>query len=180
MERILPLIIIGIIYSIVNAIKKSNGQGKGSGAPQTRQPAMRANAAQPAAPKVSPAPVSRTPAPAAPAEPAPVARDLPESDRMPAFVDEGDSRECEHGSVGGSMDIESHEGMKDGFEHATTKVKTQVKTQVKVNVKTRESDDANDRAPLKSARGVDRKKLMEAVVMAEVLKRPSERRFRYR
>ena len=165
MERLLPLIIIGIIFSIINSAKNGKKTPPRQGA-QARPGAAAPRPAQTARPQP---PQART------TTPSPV---LAPSDIMPEAVDEGDSRECEHGSVGGSMDIESHEGMSGEFEHAQTKVKTQVKTQVKVNVHTRESADTA--APAADRRRIDRQKLREAVVMAEILKRPSERRVGFR
>ena len=114
---------------------------------------------------------------------------LDESDRARADLSEGASRECDHGSVGGSMDITSHAGMGDEFVHASqqvktqvqTKVKTQVRTQVQTQVKAHVRDyGANSGADASAAEGVSMagltaEQMRQAVVMAEILKRPDER-----
>ena len=170
------MIVIGVISAKIGpaAMKQQNAANR-RGTPGPTGPDAATALKQP-----TPAP----PVPHAPPEPAPAVLDS--SDIMPASVADGDSRECDHGSVGGSMDITTHEGTGDTFEHAkqkvTTQVKTQVRTQVatqvKVNVDTPEQ--AGPAAPVRPAAPAarwDRARMREAVVMAEILKRPSQRGF---
>ena len=175
MERIIIIIIFAAISLIVNASKKKTNGGGQRGAAQSgarpAPPQQQMNRPQPTPARrpAAPAPVKAAP------QPAPAVLD--DTDRMPDHLASGESRECDHGSVGGSMDITTHEGLEDGsFEHAKQKVATQVKTSVKVNVKAPErAQDTKVSDPTAPGKAFDRKKLREAVIMSEILKRPSER-----
>ena len=113
---------------------------------------------------------------ASPVAPAPVmeaASDLSggildESDRARSDLTEGDSRECDHGSVGGSMDITSHMGLGEEFEHAETRVK--------VNVRPSQAAAKEEtKAATRPVAEMTAEQMRQAVIMAEILKRPSER-----
>lgn len=90
---------------------------------------------------------------------------LPESDHAVQHMDNGSSRECEHGSVGGSMDITTHEGGTD-FEHATVKVTAHVRPEF------REHDEDT---VIGTVRRLDAGDMRRAVIVSEILKRPDER-----
>ncbi len=77
-----------------------------------------------------------------------------------AFMPEGNSRECEHGSIGGSMAYESHQGGRTAPEE---------EKRLGRFVETQAIDSLY--MPTMNAREMRR-----AVVMAEILKRPAERR----
>ena len=92
---------------------------------------------------------------------------------MPESIDEGDSRACDHGSVGGSMDITDHQGMGGEFVHAEQQVKTTVTTTVKPS-----RSDGEEASALREVGGIPQMsaaQMRQAVVMAEILKRPAER-----
>ncbi len=91
--------------------------------------------------------------------------ELPESDLAIPEQENGSSRECEHGSVGGSMDITTHEGGTD-FEHATVKVKAHVRPELR-------RDDEN--TVINTVRRLNAEDMRRAVVVSEILKRPEER-----
>ena len=90
---------------------------------------------------------------------------LDESDRARADLGEGESRECDHGSVGGSMDITSHAGMGEEFEHAQPLAKPNVKPAYAM------AEDAALQSPTKLTAA----QMRQAVIWAEILRRPSER-----
>ena len=69
---------------------------------------------------------------------------------------EGDSRECEHGSVGGSM---AYEGHQEGSEERRDTA--------------RRPSEPNERAMYRPAMNAE--EMRRAVVMAEILKRPQDR-----
>lgn len=71
---------------------------------------------------------------------------------------EGDSRECEHGSIGGSMAYESHQGGRIMEERV---------------VRTAEAPAAKEGKTFRPAMNAE--EMRRAVVMAEILKRPQER-----
>lgn len=112
---------------------------------------------------------------------------LDESDHAPTVITEGESRSCDHGSLGGSMEVADHQGMGEKYVHAQQKVKTRVKTEVETTVKTQvhvnrkdvvgetqvEDDEETPVAELTP------EQMRRAVVMAEILKRPCERRRRW-
>ena len=112
---------------------------------------------------------------------------LDESDRAPVDLTEGESRSCDHGSLGGSMEVADHQGMGEKYVHAQQKVKTRVKTEVAATVKTQvrvnrkdvvgetqvEDDEETPVAELTP------EQMRRAVVMAEILKRPCERQRRW-
>ena len=97
---------------------------------------------------------------------------LDESDRARDDLTEGDSRECDHGSVGGSMDITTHMGQGEAFEHA----RQQVQTRVKVNVKaSRSATKEETSAAARPIPEMSAAQMRQAVIRAEILKRPAER-----
>ncbi|MBQ8953934.1 MAG: hypothetical protein IJ048_07435, partial [Clostridia bacterium] len=96
---------------------------------------------------------------------------LDDSDRARDDLAEGDSRECDHGSVGGSMDITTHMGTGDEFEHA----RQQVETRVKVNVKPSRTAQEETAATARAIPELSAEEMRRAIVMAEILKRPAER-----
>ena len=91
--------------------------------------------------------------------------EIPESDLAIPQQENGSSRECEHGSVGGSMDITTHEGGTD-FEHAKVRVKAHVRPELQ-----QEEDDT----VIGEVRRLDAKDMRRAVIVSEILKRPEER-----
>ena len=112
---------------------------------------------------------------------------LDESDRAPVDLTEGESRSCDHGSLGGSMEVADHQGMGEKYVHAQQKVKTRVKTEVAATVKTQvhvNREDVvgethivdEDEAPVAE---LTPEQMRRAVVMAEILKRPCERQRRW-
>ena len=178
------LIIIFIISRISSSAKKVQSARPGQhGAAPARGPAggqpkpgQRTISATPPGP-VAGQPLLINLEPAAPAPESAAARDrfygmLDESDRARSDLAEGDSRECDHGSVGGSMDITSHMGQGDTFEHA----KQQVQTSVKVNVRpSRAAAQAETKAAAQAIPEMSAKQMRQAVIMAEILRRPAER-----
>lgn len=117
---------------------------------------------------------------------------LDESDQAPAQLQEGESRACSHGTVGGSMESADHQGMGEAFVHARQQVETRVeatlepaakpimeatvKTQVHVS-RSEEPTQAADEDTGASAQPVfTAAQMRQAVVMAEILRRPAERR----
>ncbi len=112
---------------------------------------------------------------------------LDESDRAPVDLTEGESRSCDHGSLGGSMEVADHQGMGEKYVHAQQKVKTRVKTEVAATVKTQVHVNRKDvvgetqveddeEAPVAE---LTPEQMRRAVVMAEILKRPCERQRRW-
>ncbi|MBQ2955842.1 MAG: hypothetical protein IJE08_05195 [Clostridia bacterium] len=172
------IVIIGIIISIVNVINKSkkvrnNAPGRAS-APQrpatsgTAVPAKRAEPPRPAAPVVKPT-VS------APAETQPTAfwegigdilkdelgaERLQKGHEAPGRMSEGDSRECEHGSIGGSM---AYGGHQEGREKRTQQPAKNA------------YDRQNEHPSALYRPAMNAQEMRRAVVMAEILKRPQER-----
>lgn len=181
--------VIIIVVSLVASAKKAKTASKNvPGRKNAARPVSTAQAkpaARPAAPVKSAQPAQPAAEPvqsAVPVQP----QVLNESDYARADLDEGDSRECDHGSVGGSMDITSHAGMGDEFVHAQQMVKTTVATSVKTQVKVRrddmppeepEAEEAQpDNAAIRSAAAsMNAEQMRQAVIMAEIMKRPSER-----
>ena len=112
---------------------------------------------------------------------------LDESDHAPTVLDEGESRSCDHGSLGGSMEVADHQGMGEKFVHAQQQVKTRVKTEVETRVKTQVHVNRKD--VVGETQAVDEEEtpvaeltpeqMRRAVVMAEILKRPCERQRRW-
>ena len=116
---------------------------------------------------------------------------LDESDRAPVDLTEGESRSCDHGSLGGSMEVADHQGMGEKYVHAQQKVKTRVKTEVgtKVETKVKTQVHVNRKDVVGETQAVDEEEtpvaeltpeqMRRAVVMAEILKRPCERQRRW-
>lgn len=112
---------------------------------------------------------------------------LDESDRAPVDLTEGESRSCDHGSLGGSMEVADHQGMGEKYVHAQQKVKTRVKTEVAATVKTQVHVNRNDVVGETQVEDDEETPVAEltpeqmrrAVVMAEILKRPCERQRRW-
>ena len=112
---------------------------------------------------------------------------LDESDHAPTVLIEGESRSCDHGSLGGSMEVADHQGMGETFVHAQQQIKTRVKTEVAATVKTQVRVSRED--VVGETQAVDDEEtpvaeltpeqMRRAVVMAEILKRPCERRRRW-
>lgn len=106
---------------------------------------------------------------------------LDETDYAVSDLAEGESRECSHGSRGGSMDITEHTGMGEEFVHAEQQVKTTVTTTVATKVKTRVKASRGESAETDSASAsgampaMSASQMRQAIVMAEILKRPAER-----
>ena len=172
LEGLLPIIIFIIIASLVSGRSKKikvNRPGQGGAKPAPGDSTVRRPYA-PAQPTVKPSYAPEQPAAeaAAPSSPADGYSGgiLDETDRARTDLDEGDSRECDHGSVGGSMDITSHAGMGEEFEHARPQAKPNVKPAYAA---------AADSAPLQSAAKLTAAQMRQAVVWAEILRRPSER-----
>ncbi len=92
----------------------------------------------------------------APARPAPTKGNVPVGHRAVGNISEGASRECEHGSLGGSMAYSGH-------TEGTERVK---QTPAKPAAPTFE--------PLQRP-GMSAEEMRRAVIMAEILKRPQER-----
>ena len=172
MSSIIPiLIVIFIISRLAGGAKKvQNGRpGQRSAAPASggspaRREAGRTVATPPGPVKAQPLPVDL--------EPVKVDESmygmLDDSDRARDDLFEGDSRECDHGSVGGSMDITTHMGRGEEFEHAETRVKVNVRPTAAAAKE--ETTAAARPIPEMSA-----EEMRQAVIMAEILKRPSER-----
>ncbi len=113
---------------------------------------------------------------------------LDESDCTPTPQEEGESRLCNHGSLGGSMEAADHQGLGEAFVHAQQQVKTRVETTVKTQVHLSREDDealldeetgAQTNGSSLFPAGVTAEQMRRAVVMAEILKRPSERMRRW-
>ena len=157
MERIIIIIIFAAISLIVNASKKkTNGSGQRGAAQNGARPAppqqqMNRPQPTPARRPAAPAPVKAAP------QPAPAVLD--DTDRMPDHLASGESRECDHGSVGGSMDITSHQGdVNENVSHQRVAISW---------------DDKG--AQLISPSRISALDMQRAVVMAEILKSPRER-----
>lgn len=180
MQAIIALIIIvWAVGRVMKAGKKvvNNAPGK------AQQPST-----QKAAPAVKSEP---TEAPVKSAEESAAVFDacapLDESDHAPTVLDEGESRSCDHGSLGGSMEVADHQGMGEKFVHAQQQVKTRVKTEVETRVKTQVHVNRKD--VVGETQAVDEEEtpvaeltpeqMRRAVVMAEILKRPCERQRRW-
>ena len=153
MEGIIAIIII-VISLITSANKakqvKQNAPGQ-SAAPQNAP-------TQPVYPQSAPNRPVQTGGFAkqvAPNRPVPIKTNLPAGHRAVGNMDEGISRECEHGSLGGSMAYESHEGG-SRVQRAQTAYDRQNETSLY--------------RPAMTAQ-----EMRKAVVMAEILKRPQER-----
>jgi len=97
---------------------------------------------------------------------------LDESDRARTDLSEGESRECDHGSVGGSMDITSHAGMGEEYERA----KPEVQPLVRTSASSARPAAEPDAMPADSITRMTAAQMRQAVIMAEILRRPSERR----
>ena len=173
LSSIIPiLIVIFIISRLAGGAKKvQNGRpGQRSAAPASGgRPASREAGRTVATP---PGPVKAQPLPVNPEpveeEEEPLYGMLDDSDRARDDLSEGDSRECDHGSVGGSMDITTHMGRGEEFEHAETRVKVNVRPSAAAAKE--ETTAAARPIPEMSA-----EEMRQAVIMAEILKRPSER-----
>lgn len=175
--QILPiLIIIFIVSQLSKRTKQVKNNRPGQGARPTpggtpvrdravRRPYM---PAQPIAqPTVAPSYTPPQPEPASePEQTDYTAGMLDDSDRARTDLTEGDSRECDHGSLGGSMDITSHAGMGEEFEHAEQRAKPNVKPAYAA---------AEQAASLQSPTKLTAAQMRQAIVWAEILKRPSER-----
>ena len=172
------IVIIGIIISIVNAINKSkkvknNAPGRAP-APQrpitsgTSVPAKRVEQPRPAAPAVKP--TVSAPAETQPSafwreisdllKDAPVPEQPAKGHEAPGRMREGDSRECEHGSIGGSM---AYGGHQEGSEKRNQQP-------------AKNAYDRQNEHPSSLYRpAMNAQEMRRAVVMAEILKRPQER-----
>ena len=176
------IIVIWAINRIAKARKKASRKA------QNRiEPAMPQNAA----------PVKQTEQPAAPVKSAPESAKvdmcgmLNESDKAPTALDEGNSRTCDHGSIGGSMEAADHQGMGEAFVHAQQQVQTRVKAEVetKVETKVKTQVHVSRKDVVGETHAVDDEEspvaeltpeqMRRAVVMAEILKRPCERQRRW-
>ncbi len=89
---------------------------------------------------------------------------LDESDRARTDLVEGESRECDHGSLGGSMDITTHMGQGAEYERAQVQVKP-----------SRSDETADAPAALVSITKLTAAQMRQAVIVSEILKRPAER-----
>ena len=178
MSNILPILVILFIISRLfgGAKKVQKGRpGQHGAAPTPGNGPARHQGGQPPKTSVTP-PMPAQPGPVY--EPAEAAADpdaapyddglLDESDRARFDLDEGDSRECDHGSVGGSMDITTHMGRGKDYEHAQTRVKVNVRPSAAAAKE--ETTAAAKPIPEMSA-----EEMRQAVIVAEILKRPSER-----
>ena len=171
------IVIIGLIVAIVNAVNKGKTVKKNA-------PGQAARPQQPVRP-ISQSP-NRPVAPAAPAKPTvapaqptitPAGMDFwkqisdmldDAEEEKPAVkgheqvtdMPEGDSRECEHGSVGGSM---AYTSLQEGREAAQKKRAP--------DMQRRQTETAS--ALYRPA--MTAQEMRQAVVMAEILKRPQER-----
>lgn len=176
------IVVVGIIIAIVNAINKGktvkkNAPGQATRPQQPVQPpfqsAHRARYEQmktpvePARPTVQP-----TVTPAAPSDDfwkqitalmEPEEETAVKGHEQVTAMPEGDSRECDHGSVGGSMAYSKHQG---GSAVAAQKREAFSSKQY---AQTQQTADTLYR-PARSAQ-----EMRQAVVMAEILKRPQER-----
>ena len=174
--QILPiLIIIFIVSQLSKSMKqvKKNRPGQGArptpgGTPVRDRAARRPYIpAQPVAqPTVAPSYTPPQPEPDPAVQTDYTAGMLDESDRARADLTEGESRECDHGSLGGSMDITSHSGMGEEFEHAAQRAKPNVKPAYAA---------AEQASSLQSPTKLTAAQMRQAIVWAEILKRPSER-----
>ena len=156
---VIVFLIIGLIARVSSRANKTAANRPGQGA----KPAPAAKPA-PSAAEATPVGTERE-TPAASAWPSGA---MDESDLARSDLSEGDSRECDHGSVGGSMDITTHQGQGVEFEHA--------KPQVHVNVRPTREAAADTQAAAAGAIHMTAAEMRRAVVAAEILKRPSERR----
>lgn len=114
---------------------------------------------------------------------------LDESDQAPGEMQEGESRQCSHGTVGGSMESADHQGMGEDFVHARQQVETRVEPTLETTVKPQvhvtgshaPAQDAGESANGAPIPALTAEQMRQAVVMAEILKRPAEgRRWRLR
>lgn len=171
------IVIIGLIIAIVNAVNKGktvkkNAPGQAA-RPQQAQSPRSEQMNRPVAPA---APVKPTVAPAQPTV-TPAGMDfwkqisgmLDEVEEEKTAVKgheqvtampEGNSRECEHGSVGGSMAYTSHQEGKDAVQ----------KKRVPDMQRRQTETPSSLYRPAMTAQ-----EMRQAVVMAEILKRPQER-----
>jgi len=152
MEGIIAIIII-VISLITSANKakqvKQNAPGQ-SAAPQNAP-------TQPVYPQSAPNRPVQTGGFAkqvAPNRPVPIKTNLPAGHRAVGNMDEGISRECEHGSLGGSM---AYAGHTEGAERSKTANPAMPAFEPM-------------QRPVMSA-----EEMRKAVIMAEILKRPQER-----
>ncbi len=170
MGGIIPfIVIIWVIFQILTRSKqvKNVRPGQGGAKPAPGESAARGRASRPYVPAQPSVQPSYTPA--QPQSEAAQSYDdgmLDESDRAREDLTEGESRECDHGSLGGSMDITSHAGMGEEFEHARQQATPNVKPAYAA---------AAESAPMQSASKLTAAQMRQAVVWAEILKRPSER-----
>ena len=169
MSGLIPFLIILFIFSQINRRSKqvrTNRPGQGGTAPASGADPKRERTSQAAGPGVRPAYVPAQPLVEVPHRPSDDGGMIDESDRARTDLLEGESRECDHGSLGGSMDITSHMG--GDFEHAQTQVKVRVRP-------SRPAEPIEESRPMLSASKLNAAQMRQAVVMAEILRRPSER-----
>lgn len=183
------LAIIGIIAVIVNAVNKSkkvrqNAPGQAA-APKSAAPAAsvpRARTEQTVRPAVQPTIHPTVSVPQSPAaDQGSFWQQIGDALQKELGIDtdgadhgrrspmnEGDSRECEHGAIGGSMPYGEHEGNKKPADQksAAAAVKRPVRTEYDRKLEA----NASLYRPAMNAQEMRR-----AVVMAEILKRPQER-----
>lgn len=147
MERV--LIVLALV--LVSVFSRSKGQKGRRGAQKSRAPRRpRIDLNLEEEPLVQMESLQRSVAPAA-------QRELPKESTAPSMQsapDEGTSRQCEHGAVGGSIKEHAHEG--------APKAK-------------RATDEPEQQAAYRPRPRLDARELRRAVVMAEILKRPCER-----
>lgn len=177
------IVLIGILIAIVNAANKSkkvkgNAPGQAGRTVLTQKPAQQIPAVQnriePVIPAASPAHIQQSVQPiqkrvedAAPEQEnfwwqmaEAVKKELEGEEKVNGHetisqISEGESRECEHGAVGGSMAYDSHEGgrmIQDAPEQRSDEWETETYRPA-----------------------INAEEMRRAVIMAEILKRPQER-----
>lgn len=170
------IIVLIIIVWVVRRIMQT-GKKMADNAPGKAQNPPASNAAEPK-------PIAPVKSAEKPAEPFDACAPLDESDRAPVALSEGESRRCNHGSLGGSMEVADHQGMGEKFVHAqqqvTTRVKAEVETLVKTQVRVNRADVVDETQAVDEEKApvaeLTAEQMRRAVVMAEILRRPCERR----
>jgi len=90
--------------------------------------------------------------------------------QMQMNLPEGNSRECKHGSVGGSMPIKSHS---EGTNEPRIRVQASLSGGTKEGSIHVQAPPAGQMEPVRPVMSAE--EMRRAVVMAEILKRPQER-----
>lgn len=158
MPRALIILVIALVAILSNGKKKKKGTGRQTAPGRQARPwpdAQRPDAEKAPVQAARPEPV----APGKPERPqAQVTPKMPERERKKEGFGQGESRECAHGVVGGSLAGDAHEGE---LRHAV-----------------RRAPDTHPVEPEPFRPRVNARELRRAVVMSEILKRPGERRRR--